>query len=295
MLRISREGRDALIFLLPYFAFLGFFIIYPMISGFYYSLNNVHLSDLKFTFIGLGNYVRILSDKVFAQALTQTLIYVSLHTVVGVPLGLGIALLLNQEFRGRSVARVCLLIPWATPPIVCAMMFSIFLHPYYGTINYTMQWLGLVPQEFRIFSNPQIALFGLVIVSMWKSAPLFAFIFLSGLQALPTEILESAKVYGASSFAVFRKIILPYLKPTLAVNCILSGFLALAGTQAFDLVIGITHGGPGYNTYMLYFLSYTIAFPWNLLGYGATIAWVVTIISVIFALVLLKLWYKRIY
>ena len=293
MPRFHKETRDALKFLLPFFVFLGVFTVYPIITSFYYTLNDITLSHLKPEFIGIDNYAKLFSDKLFRQALTQTLLYLAFHTAVGVPLGLGIALLLNEEFRGRSFARACLLIPWSTPPIVAALIFFISLNPSFGPITYALELLGIFSHQFSIFGNPNLALFGLAVVSLWKSAPLFAFIFLSALQNLPIESVESAKVYGASSFMVFRKVTLPFLKPTLAVNCILSGILALSGTQAFDIVVGITGGGPGYHTYMLYYLGYMTAFPWNDLGYGATISYIVTIIAVVFAMVLLKLWYKR--
>lgn len=285
--------RDALKFLIPFFVFLGVFTVYPIIASFYYTLNDITLSHLKPEFIGIGNYVKLFSDKLFRQALTQTLLYLAFHTAVGVPLGLGIALLLNEEFRGRSFARACLLIPWSTPPIVAALIFFISLNPSFGPITYALELSGIFSHQFSIFGNPNLALFGLAVVSLWKSAPLFAFIFLSALQNLPIEAVESAKVYGASSLMIFRKVTLPFLKPTLAVNCILSGILALSGTQAFDIVVGITGGGPGYHTYMLYYLGYMTAFPWNDLGYGSTISYIVTIIAVVFATVLLKLWYKR--
>jgi len=220
-------------------------------------------------------------------------LYLAFHTAIGVPLGLGIALLLNEEFRGRSFARACLLIPWSTPPIVAALTFFLSLNPGFGPINYLLELLGIIPPKFSIFGNPNLALFALASVSLWKSASLFAFIFLSALQNIPTEPVESAKVYGASSFTVFRKVTLQYLKPTIAVNCILSCILSLSGTQAYDLVAGITGGGPGYHTYMLYYLAYMTAFPWNNLGYGATISYIITFIAVIFAIILLRLWYKR--
>jgi ABC-type sugar transport system permease subunit len=293
MARLKAESRDAAILLSPFFVFLAVFMIYPLIASFYFTLNDLALSDLNPIFIGIGNYVELFSDKLFQQALLQTLAYLTFHTAVGVPFGLAIALLFNQEFAGRGFARACLLIPWSTPPIVAAMLMYIMLNAGFGPVIYAFERLGLVPTQFTIFGNPNLALLGLAIVSLWKSSPLFAFIFLSGLQNLPSEIVESARVYGASGVAIFRRIIVPFLKPTLAVNCILSGILALSGTQAFDIVIGITNGGPGYRTYMLYFLAWSQAFPWNRLGYGSTIAYVVTVISVVFALVLLRIWYRR--
>jgi len=293
MARLRSESRDAAILLTPLFVFLAVFMLYPLVASFYFTLTDLALSDLKPVFIGIGNYVELFSDELFQQALLQTLAYLTFHTAVGVPFGLAIALLFNQEFRGRGFARACLLIPWSTPPIVAAMLMYILLNSGFGAVIYTFEILGLVPVQFTIFGNPNLALLGLAVVSLWKSSPLFAFIFLSGLQNLPAEIVESARVYGASGVAIFRRVTLPFLKPTLAVNCILSGILALSGTQAFDIVIGLTGGGPGYRTYMLYFLAWNQAFPWNRLGYGSTIAYVVTIIAVIFALVLLRIWYRR--
>ncbi|MEM3072283.1 MAG: sugar ABC transporter permease [Candidatus Bathyarchaeia archaeon] len=289
----SRELKEALPFLLPFFIFFGIFILYPLIASFLYSLSDITLSHLELNFIGLRNYVNLLYDKVFHQALIQTIIYVAFHTLVGVPLGLGIALLFNSEFRGRTFARVCLLIPWATPPIVAATVFYLFFNPGFGPFTYLMERLGVWRYQYAIFGDPNLALFGLAVVSLWKSSPLFAFIFLSALQNVPVDSLESAVVYGASRLTVIRKIIIPFLKPVLVVNSILSGILSLSGTQAYDLVMGITGGGPGYRTYMLYFLSWHTAFPWNRLGYGSAMAYILTVISVIFALILIKLWYKR--
>lgn len=293
MPRLKTESRDAAILLSPFFVFLAVFMVYPLIASFYFTLNDLALSDLRPTFIGIANYLELFSDKLFQQALLQTLGYLIFHTAVGVPFGLAMALLFNQEFRGRGFARACLLIPWATPPIVAAMLMYILLNSGFGPVIYAFEIAGLLPAQFTIFGNPDLALLGLAIVSLWKSSPLFAFIFLSGLQNLPSEVVESARVYGASGVAIFRRVTLPFLKPVLAVNCILSGILALSGTQAFDIVIGITNGGPGYRTYMLYFLAWNQAFPWGRLGYGSTIAYVVTIIAVVFALVLLRIWYKR--
>lgn len=293
MFKPSPELKDALLFLLPFFFFLGLFSIYPIVMSFYYTLNDISLSHLDPKFIGFQNYIRLLSDKLFQRSLIQTLIYLTFHTAIGVPLGLGIALVLNEEFKGRSFVRACLLIPWSTPPIVAALMFFIALNPGFGPINYLLEIMRLTPPNFSIFGNPDVALIGLAIVSLWKSSPLFAFIFLSALQNLPSDTVESAKIYGASSFAIFKHIVLPFLKPVIAVNCILSCLLALSGTQAFDLVIGITGGGPGYSTYMLYYLAYMNSFPWNRLGYGSTIAYIVTLIAVIFALILIRLWYRR--
>jgi len=293
MPRLNRNLLDAIKFLLPFFAFLSVFIIYPMIASFYYTLNDIHLSDLKPAFIGLDNYIKLFRDSLFIRALYQTLSYLVFHTAVGVPLGLAIALLFNTEFKGRAAARVCLLIPWATPPIVAAVMFFIMFNPGFGPVIYTLEQFNLVPHKFSIFANPDLALFGLAVVSLWKSAPLFAFIFLSALQNIPIETLESAKIYGSSQFAIMRRITIPFLKPTIAVNSILSCILALAGTQAFDLVMGITQGGPAYRTYMLYFLAWHTAFPWDKLGYGSTIAYIVTIVAVLFAMAFLRIWYKR--
>ncbi|MFQ5762722.1 MAG: carbohydrate ABC transporter permease, partial [Candidatus Bathyarchaeia archaeon] len=206
------------------------------------------------------------------------------------PLGLGVAVLLNQEFRGRTVARVCLLLPWATPPIIVALMFWWIFNASYGIMNFTLLTSGAIPERISFFSTPFIVLNTLAIIFVWKVFPLYAILFLSSLQNVPAEVLESSSLYGAGRIRRFRRIVFPYLKPTLAINCVLNALLSLL--YSFDLVVAITLGGPGYESYMLSFYAYLTTFWYLDAGYGATIAYFTTALALIFAFASIKLWYK---
>lgn len=282
---MERETRQALLLLLPFLVFITIFMAYPLAYSAWLTLNDIELTDLKPTFIGLGNWLRLTSDPVFVTSTINTMIFLLLEVAISIPIGLGLALLVNENFKGRSILRASLLLPWATPPIVMAVMFDFIFSDTFGVVNYLIQSLHIVSQPIEFFANPQLALVMLVLTASWKNIPLFAFIFLSALQNIPAEIVESAKVYNAGTFSRFRHITFPYLKPTMAVNSILAAILSV---QVFDIVIGITNGGPGRSTYMLLFLAYLTSFPFLHLGYGATMAYVVAIIAVVFAFAVLR-------
>lgn len=282
---MERISKQALFLLLPFLIFVTIFMAYPLAYSAWLTFNDIELTDLKPNFIGLDNWVRLGSDDVFIKSATNTLVFLLAEVALSIPFGLGLALLVNENFRGRSIIRSSLLLPWATPPIVMAVMFDFIFSDTFGVVNYILTSLRIVPRPLQFFANPQLALLMLVTTAAWKNIPLFAFVFLSALQNIPTELTESAKVYGASTFNRFRHITFPHLKPTMAVNSILAAILSV---QVFDIIIGITNGGPGHSTYMLYFLAYLTSFPFLHLGYGATMAYVVAIIAVIFAFAVLR-------
>ncbi|MEM2902527.1 MAG: sugar ABC transporter permease, partial [Candidatus Bathyarchaeia archaeon] len=228
------EFRLALTLLTPLFVLIAIFIAFPLLYSFYLTFNDFSLRDLKAQFIGLGNYLALLKDPVFRASLTHTAYFTVISMLVGIPLALGVALLLNEEFPGRSVARVCLLIPWALPPIVVAIMFSFMMNTSYGIVNYILKAVGLTTTSIAFFGDPKLALNSLILVNLWKVTPLYAIIFLSALQNIPVETVESAKVYGAGAWQRFRKVTLPCIRPTIIIIAILTALLSL---QVFDIII----------------------------------------------------------
>ena len=276
-----------MLLLLPFFVFVTVLMAYPLAYSAWLTLNDIELTDLKPTFVGPDNWLRLGSDPVFITSATNTVIFLLLEVAISIPGGLALGLLVNENFRGRSIIRGSLLLPWATPPIVMAVMFGFIFSDQFGVVNYMLQSLGIASRPVMFFASPQFALIMLVFVASWKNIPLFAFIFLSALQNIPTELMESAKVYKAGAFNRFRHITFPYLKPTMASNSILAAILSV---QVFDVIIGITNGGPGRSTYTLYFYAYLTSFPFLHLGYGATMAYIVGIIAVIFAFGVLRMY-----
>lgn len=237
-------------------------------------------------FVGFDNWLRVTSDPVFMQAAVQTLMYVIPSAVMGVILGIAVALILNERFPGRMLARAALLIPWALPPVVVAAMFQWFLDSRRGLLGVWLVNAGLVEEAPVFLGGVPGTLFMLTAIHVWKTFPLLALIFLVALQYLPQETIQAARIDGASRWRRFRYVILPFLRPTLIAAVIIQVLITI---QLFDLIFALTGGGPGrYSTYNLYFYTFKTTFEQTDFGYGAVLAYIVTASVVILALLLTR-------
>jgi multiple sugar transport system permease protein len=286
-LPMGRENRAyAILFLAPVVILVVGLIVYPLVYSVLLTFTRQGATGSERSWVGLDNWARLVSDPLFSQSLWQTAIYVALSCLLAVPIGLGVALVLNQEFRGRTIARACLLIPWALPPVVVASMFQWFLDGRRGLLGPWLVQLGVVEEAPRFFSGIPGTLVTLVGIHVWKTFPLMALIFLVALQYLPRDTIHAARIDGATVWRRFRFITLPFLLPTLGVAVIIQ---LLVTVQLFDLIFALTGGGPGaYSTYNLYFYAFKTSFEHADLGYGAVLAYVVTALAVAFGIVLTR-------
>lgn len=286
-LPVRRENHAyAILFLAPVVVLVGGLIVYPLAYSVLLTLTRPTATAGERAWVGMDNWLRLASDPLFAQSAWQTAIYVGLSCLLAVPIGLGVALVLNQEFRGRALARACLLIPWALPPVVVASMFQWFLDGRRGLLSPWLVQLGVVEEAPRFFSGVPGTLVTLVGIHVWKTFPLMALIILVALQYLPRDTIHAAQIDGATAWRRFRFITLPFLLPTLGVALIIQ---LLVTIQLFDLIFALTGGGPGaYSTYNLYFYAFKTSFEHSDLGYGAVLAYVVTAIAVVLGLVLTR-------
>ncbi len=284
-LPIRRENHAyAGMFLAPTVLLVVALILYPLL--FSISLTLTAGSAGQREWVGLANWARLAADPLFAQSLVQTVMYVVPSCVLGVAIGMGVALALNQQFPGRTLVRASLLIPWALPPVVVAAMFQWFLDGRRGLLGPWLQQLGVMETAPSFFSGVPGTLYTLVGIHVWKTFPLLALIFLVSLQYLPRETVHAAQIDGANSWRRFRYVILPFLLPTIGVALIVQ---LLVTVQLFDLIFALTGGGPGaYSTYNLYFYAFKTSFEHTNLGYGAVLAYVVAGIIVLFGLVLTR-------
>jgi multiple sugar transport system permease protein len=237
-------------------------------------------------FVGLQNWLRLGTDPIFAQAVGQTLMYVIPAAVFGVVIGMGVALILNERFPGRSLIRASLLIPWALPPVVVAAMFQWFLDSRRGLLGHWLVNAGLVEQSPVFLGGVPGTLYMLTAIHLWKTVPLLALMFLVALQYLPNETMQAARIDGANRWRRFRYVVLPFLRTTIVAAVIIQ---VLITVQLFDLIFALTGGGPGrYSTYNVYFYTFKTTFEQTDFGYGAVLAYVVTAFVVILALVLTR-------
>jgi len=289
MARVSflfKERLFAVTLIVPCFLFVSVFAFYPILYSFYLSLHRIILSlpGLEQLFIGLENYEQLLNDPFAMQSLINTIIFVFVSTFFEILFGLAIALVINRYFRGRGIVRAAVLIPWAIPTVVASQMWRFIFNDNYGLLNFSL--FGADTALYRAWlADPLFAFAAIVIADVWKTSSFSALIILAGLQIIPDEIYEAAKIDGANAWQRFIKITLPLIKPALLVALL---FRTMDAFRVFDVVFVMTQGGPADSTNVLQFYGYKKIFAEGLMGYGSTISVLVFLITFIISLVYIR-------
>lgn len=277
-LRLSHliERNIKWIFPLPAGLFVVAMIVFPIAYTFYVSLTNWSMtSGGPISFVGLDNYMEMLREPRFLMAIMRTFYFTALAVFIETVLGVAIALILNREFAGKSLAKLILLLPMVATPVAIGLAWTLFYEPTVGLGNYVLRLLGL-PASRWLASNLAV-IPSLVIVDVWEWTPMIALIVLAGLAALPTDPLEAVKVDGATPWQVLRYITLPLLSPTIWVAVVLRGIDAL---KTFDIIYVMTTGGPGFASETLNIFAYSLSFGYFKFGAASSV------LVVLFALVL---------
>ncbi len=219
---------------------------YPIAQTILYSFTNYNLLKGTNSNIGFKNYDRMTTNYGVQGALSFTILYVLASTILELVVGLLIAQLLNANFKGRTFARTINLIPWAIPTIVAGYAFRWFLDDQFGLIP---NWFhSLTGNDMVIFIDPTLAKIAVILVHVWKDAPFMAIVFLAGMQGVPLDLYEAAKMDGANGLQRFFRITLPLVMPLVITMGLFRIVWSLSG---FDLVYGLTSGGPGVATSVL--------------------------------------------
>ncbi|MEH3092968.1 carbohydrate ABC transporter permease [Agrobacterium cavarae] len=297
----SERLRSAWLFLAPTFLVLALVAGWPLVRTVWFSLTDASLTNLSGAqFVGLKNYISwitlssgrtvyrgLLADPVFWGAAWNTvkftIVSVSLETV----LGLIVALVLNAEFRGRGLVRAAILIPWAIPTIVSARMWSWMLNDQFGILNDMMLSLGLISQKIAWTANPETAMTAVLIVDVWKTTPFMALLILAGLQMVPKDMYEAAKVDGIHPIKVFWRVTLPMIRPALMVAVI---FRMLDAMRVFDLIYILTPNNA--QTRTLSVLARENLFDFDKFAYGAAVSTMLFLI--IASITIVYMWLGRV-
>ncbi len=245
-------------------------VFYPMLQAVVTSLFQYVLwKPRDVHFIGLDNYWAIAHDPVAWSSLGRTVLWIGLTVPLQLVLGLGTALLLNQEFRWRGLARSLILIPWALPSVVIGLMWSWIYHPQVGLLNDLMLRLGLLHSAMPWLASPDTALYAIIMALVWQGFPFFAIMILAGLQTIPSNLYEAAAIDGASTWQQFREITLPGLKGVL-VTAVMLRLIWVA--NSIDVIYVMTGGGPGYATQTLPLYAFKRTYNSMDFGYGTALA-----------------------
>jgi multiple sugar transport system permease protein len=281
-----REARLPYLLLIPgLLLLLGMF--YPFFLGVYYSLTNYYLQyPHLFRLIWLDNYLKLLGDPFFAYSLKFTLAFAFFAVVVQVGLGLGVALLLNSRIIFRGSLRAMMLMPLMMPPVITALMWKVMMaSTQAGILNYLLSFLGLGPVNWLGAINSAIV--SVFIIDTWGNLPFVSLILLGGLQSLPYEPFEAARVDGASGWGTFRYVTLPLLKPFLILA---ATFRVMDSLRIFDVIYAATVGGPADATMNLHMRAFFFAFQWYQMGMGMAYAMVLLILVFLASYLLMGYW-----
>ena len=285
---LTRERRLAWLLIAPSFIVVFALVLLPIVRAGWMSLHSINLKRPAQgqPFVGLDNYIEIFRDPSFWQSTGRTLYFLVVSISVEVVIGVAVAVLLNQEFRGRGLLRAIVLIPWALPITVDAMMWLWILNPTYGALNSLLWQLGLIDSYRTWLSSPWTAMNMVILADVWKVTPLVVLLTLASLQTIPPTLYEAAKVDGAGAWRSFWRITIPLLRPALAIVLVIRSMDAF---RVFDIIYIMTAGGPSDGTKVISYYTYLEAFSFLRMGRASALAYLMTIVIILMAALYIRL------
>ena len=282
----SRDARLGLYLVLPAVMLVILVVILPILSGIQISFTSQRVVGSEYETVGLKNYFDLFGDKNFIASLGRSAVWVLANGLFQTIVALLIALLINQPFKGQNFVRTWIILPWAVPAAVTAILWRWMFDATSGIINTSMMRLSLIEKPLLFLANPEIAGISLTFVNSWRYVPFLTIIFLASLASVPEEEYEAARVDGAGFWLQFKSITFPNILPTLTV-------LGLVGTlwasNVFDIIWMMTRGGPGVATTTVPVLMYDTAFYGYNISRASAGAIIFLLLLVVFALVFIFL------
>lgn len=276
----------------PYFAILPalivivLFTIYPVIYAIRVSVyQNLLTRPGVNPFVGFQNFSNVINSYYFENALINTATYTAVTVTGVISFGLIVALLLNTKLFMSNPLKIIILLPWAMPAVVAGLMWRWVLNSDFGIFNSILYSLGIIDYYIPFLSNPALARLSLVLAHIWKEGPLAAIFILAGLQLIPDEFYDAAKIDGGNAFDVFRFVTIPLLRPILLVVII---YETMVSILTFDIVYVMTGGGPADSTSLISWFAYAEIFRRMNLGHGIALSIIIAFITLILIILYLR-------
>jgi multiple sugar transport system permease protein len=290
--RLSSQSRFGLILMLPTLIAVFGIVLMPLAKSLWLSFQQRDLARPQLdAFVGLDNYDRLLHNARYLHSLQATAIFSLGSVILEIVLGIAIALVLNQRFKGRGFVRGLIILPWALPSVVNAAMWKWIYNADYGALNALVTQLGLTDHYQVWLANPYEAMILLIVANVWKETPFCTLLVLAALQGIPEELFEAAKVDGASAAQRFRCITLRLILPVVMVVGLLQ---TIWGFQTFELAYVVTGGGPFSSTELISLRFYAMTFRSLRFGYGAAMAYLTSLILLVPAVFYIRAAYRSI-
>jgi ABC-type sugar transport system permease subunit len=279
--RAAADRRFGYLMVAPAVILLLAVTAYPLIANLWdsFHFDNLSYAGLPHKFVGGHNYATMFTSAQWIGALEHTLLFTAATIVFDVVVGLGLAMMMHRKFRGRAFLRASVLIPWAVPTVVSAMLWKTMFDPRAGFVDYFLgaihpAWANLTWVNASVWRAWTV----IFVADSWKNVPFVAIILLAGLQIIPNEVYEAARIDGASPWQAFRRVTLPMLRPALSVALI---FRTLQALLVFDVIYILGGGGPGTSTETLSFLNYQTFIINTDFGYGGAISMMLVVIALV--------------
>ncbi|MEO3388535.1 sugar ABC transporter permease [Mesorhizobium sp. CAU 1741] len=291
--RPSRQHLLGYILLAPAVLLVGFIIVYPLAIAVDLSFQDVRIPRMgrrgEFT---LDNYERLFASSEFWMACWVTIKLVAVVTIGSLIVGMSTALLVNNRFRGRTLARLGMALPWAVPEVIAVVIFAWIFDSSFGLMSWLFVVTGITDTMIPWVSSPSAAFWAVAVTMVWKGFPFVSIMVLAGLQSIPADYYNAAKVDGASAAQRFRWITLPLLMPVLGVTLVL---VILWVFRDFSIIKVLTEGGPLRTTQTLSIMTYDQAFGFHNFGYASAVGVLTLVISVVASMFMLGRGTKAIY
>lgn len=285
-----REQRTGWTLILPAFIVLLLVYAYPILRAFWLSVYTQNLgTELQRVFSGFSNYQRMANDGRFWQSLWNTTIFTTASVLLELILGIGVALILNQSFRGRGIVRTITLIPWALPTAIMGVAWAWIFNDQYGVVNDILHRLGLIDTGISWLGDPTLATIAVIFADVWKTTPFIALLLLAGLQSISHDLYEAHSLDGATLWQSFWKITVPLLMPQIVIALLFRFAQAFA---IFDLIQVMTGGGPGGATETVSIYIYSTVMRYLDFGYGSALI-VVTFLILVAAVAIAAFFLSR--
>jgi raffinose/stachyose/melibiose transport system permease protein len=293
----AKKRRDQLrflpwVFLAPALIIYSVVVVYPMLYSAYLSLFRWDGVAPKKIFVGFQNYITLLThNEVFWIALKNNAIWLMAALLIPTSIGLGLALVLNSRFRGSHIFRSIFYFPAVLSLAVVGLIWTWIYHPDLGLANQLLDALGLKLLKRNWLSDPQIAIYPVILAATWNAVGLPMLLFLAGLQTIPPELHEAAKVEGAGPLQRFWHVTFPLLRETTLIVLAITSINAL---KAYDIIYAMTNGGPANRTQLLSTWMYFLTYNYNEVGLGTAIAVVLFSLTLIFAIPYIRLMTRKV-
>jgi multiple sugar transport system permease protein len=284
---VERESVFSWLMLTPPVLFLLAFLGYPFFYGVYLSFFRREVTGPA-TFAGLGNFVTLANDPIFWQSVGNTIKFTGAATLLKAVGGLGMALVMNQNFRLKAITRAVLLLPFIVPTVLSTVAWQWIFDPGLGLFNRLLVVSGLATTGVSWLGSPTMAMVSVIMVNTWRGLPFFSISILAGLQTIPVELHESATIDGAGSWGRFRHVTLPSLLPVIF---IVTTFSIILTFFDFQLVYVLTGGGPANSTHLMATYAYSLSMGAGQMGLGSAVA--LSMVPVLGLLLVLLTFYVR--